>query len=134
MGPRKAKQEVKFQKPTFYSIVYTAVPGTSFTNLLPPKKAACKVPYRCIEHSVTVIACMSKQILALFQLKSSKGAIFTKKRSERRKKRAFPKSAKKGEKMGKHLWEIMDAGPGISFCMKMVIFMTTIQHFGGRTF
>ena len=71
--------------------------------LVGPQKSG--VP-RSFEHSETVIACMSKQILSLFHLKKlKKGDIHQKKRNKGRKKRAFPKRAKKGEKKGEHLWE-----------------------------
>ena len=87
MGPRKAKQEVKFKNPTFYSIVY------KLHQLVAPKKAACQLP-RPIEHSETAIACMSKQILALFQLKKLKKGDIHQNRHKGRKKRAFPKRPK----------------------------------------
>ena len=43
MGPRKAKQEVKFKNPTFYSIVYT---GYKLHQLVapPPENVACQGP------------------------------------------------------------------------------------------
>ena len=62
MGPRKAKQEVKFKTPTFYSILYT---GYKLHQLVapppPPKMRRAKAQ---IEHSETVTACMSKQIFS----------------------------------------------------------------------
>ena len=108
MGPRKAKQEVKFKKPTFYSILYT---GYKLHKLVapPPENAACQgpsTPHRALRNCDRMHE--HAQILALFQLKCSKRAIFTKKCNKGRKKRAFPKRAKKGQKgrkKGEHLWE-----------------------------
>ena len=74
LDPRKAKQEVKFKKPTFYSIGYIGYKLHQLVAPPPPKKSGVSRP---IEHSKTVIACMSKQILALFQLKKlKKGDLF----------------------------------------------------------
>ena len=106
-GSTKGKTGSKVQKTHFlqhYVHVHRvqASPCTNFVTLLvAPQKSGVPRPIVGIdiEHSETVIVCMSKQILALFQLKkSSKRAIFTKKRNKGRKKGAFPKRAKKGEK------------------------------------
>ena len=99
-GSTKGKTGRKVPKTHFSQHCVHRVPGTSFTNLVAPQKSGVPRP---IKHSETVIACMTKQILPLFQLKKLKRAIFTKKSSEGRKKRAFPKSAKKGEKGRAHL-------------------------------
>ena len=97
MGPRKAKQEVKFNKPTFYCIVYTTYKLHQLILVAPQKSG---VP-RPIEHSETVIACMSKQILAPFQLKKlKKGDIH-----QKTQKGGFSKKGQEGRKKGEHLWE-----------------------------
>ena len=65
-GSTKGKTGSKVQKPTFYSIVYKR------HQFVAPQKSGVTRAQRPIEHSETVITCMSKHILALFQLKKLK--------------------------------------------------------------
>ena len=98
MGPRKAKQEAKFKKPTFYSIVYTGYRVQTSPTCCPSKKNGVPRPIDRALGNCDRMHDLSKQILALFQQKKLKKGDIHQKRNEGRKKRAFPKRSKKGDK------------------------------------
>ena len=99
-GPTKGKTGSKVQKPTFYSIVYTGYKLHLLTCC--PQKSGVPRP---IEHSETVIACMSKQILALFQLKKLKKGDIHQKNAIKGERNGFFQKGPKRAKKGEHLWE-----------------------------
>ena len=105
-GPRKAKQEVKIKKPTFYSIVYTAyrvhiqASQTCCPPPPPPKKSGMPRPIDRALGNCDRMHDMSKQILALFQLKKVQKGRYSPQNVIKGERnglfRKWPKRAKKG--------------------------------------
>ena len=100
------KNESNAWRNRVYIIVYTGYRVQALPTCCPPpqKKRRAKA-HRALGNCAHVIACMSKQILALFQLKKlKKGDIHKKNAIKGERNGPFQKGPKRAKK-GEHLWE-----------------------------